>query len=263
MKTLPISFAKASQLRSSKLIGLNTIRAIQSLRAMVSLSLTLLGLAASAQAFTAKALLSTTTIPNTVSNGPAFMNTTSGFYGLDGPQISAVNNASYEWWYFDAVSPDLNASVVIVFYTTNSSAFFFIPDSNSTTVAHAYITYANGTRAVVQVPASDAVITTRKQGASGNWVGTGAAFTGAADLSSYFVEFNSPQNGIVGTFFLDSVAPPTYACSPAVGPNQNTLVAPNLGWAAAIPDADGTVNLTVYGTPVQFQGPAYHDKVCA
>jgi hypothetical protein len=36
---------------------------------------------------------------------------------------------------------------------------------------------------------------------------------------------------------------------------------PNVGWANAIPDAQGTVDLEIGGSKLDFTGPAYHDQV--
>lgn len=42
---------------------------------------------------------------------------------------------------------------------------------------------------------------------------------------------------------------------------QSFELAPGLGWANAVPDADGQVNLVLNGEPLQFAGSGYHDKV--
>jgi hypothetical protein len=38
-------------------------------------------------------------------------------------------------------------------------------------------------------------------------------------------------------------------------------IAPHIGWVALKPDAVGQVDISVKGSRLQFQGPAYHDKV--
>ena len=40
-------------------------------------------------------------------------------------------------------------------------------------------------------------------------------------------------------------------------------VALDLGWSNPIPDALGTVDFTIDGSRLKFQGTAYHDKVCS
>jgi hypothetical protein len=39
------------------------------------------------------------------------------------------------------------------------------------------------------------------------------------------------------------------------------MVAPNIGWSNAIPDAIGTVDFAVNGETFNFHGSAYHDHV--
>lgn len=39
------------------------------------------------------------------------------------------------------------------------------------------------------------------------------------------------------------------------------MVSPNIGWANAIPDANGDVSFHVNGEELCFQGSAYHDHV--
>jgi hypothetical protein len=43
--------------------------------------------------------------------------------------------------------------------------------------------------------------------------------------------------------------------------NVSELVAPNYGWANAIPGADGFVDMTVNNSRIAFQGSGYHDTV--
>lgn len=58
------------------------------------------------------------------------------------------------------------------------------------------------------------------------------------------------------------IAPAHYPCGPIETPaGQSFELAPNLGWANAVPDARGTVDMTVNGERVQFSGFGYHDKV--
>lgn len=47
-----------------------------------------------------------------------------------------------------------------------------------------------------------------------------------------------------------------------IQPDVTTLeIAPHIGWASVAPDAAGSVNITIQGMNLAFQGPAYHDKV--
>lgn len=67
--------------------------------------------------------------------------------------------------------------------------------------------FPNGTTVRVALNATQAVITTVRQGSSGVYTGSGAKWDGTPDLSYYKVSINSPENGVVGTFDLKSVAP--------------------------------------------------------
>jgi hypothetical protein len=84
-------------------------------------------------------------IPSTVFSGNVEANTISTNSNLDGPQLSAVNSSSYEWWYFDAVSQDLKCAITIVFYTALASGFGFIPPSTNVTVVGIDFLFPNRT----------------------------------------------------------------------------------------------------------------------
>jgi hypothetical protein len=146
-------------------------------------------------------------IPSTVFNGSVDANTVSTESNLDGPQLSAVNSTSYEWWYFDAVSPDLESAITIVFYTALSSGFGLLPPSSDVAVISMDFLFPNGTSRSIDLAATEAVITTIDQGSSAVYKGAGAQWQGAPDLSSYIVSIDSPKSGVVGTFKLKSRAP--------------------------------------------------------
>lgn len=234
---------------------------------MLLFTLSLFFLAASAfPRLPKRDFFSVTTVPSTVYNGTVTQNTISGAGGYDGPQLSAVNSDAYEWWYFDVISPDLKTTMVVVFYTATPTGFSFISVAQlpEVTLVQVDVTWPNGTATHLYIPASEAIITTVGNGASGDWVGSGAKFTGSPDLSAYQITFNSPANGISGTFCLNSVAPAHFSNGPAV-PGQSTFGgiggAPEIEWFNAIPDATGTVDFSVYGSPLKFSGTAYHDHV--
>jgi hypothetical protein len=179
---------------------------------------------------------------------------------LDGPQISAVNNSSWDWWYFDAVAPDAKANVVIIFYTASPTGFSFLPPSPIVTQFQLHSLLPNGTVFNVFIPAEEAVLTEVGEGSSGDFKGTNASWTGTHDLKHYKIIVNSPVNDVVGTFNLRSVAPGHYPCGP-VGSGENMMVAPEIGWANAVPDGIADVDFTLAGTKVAWKGVGYHDKV--
>lgn len=146
-------------------------------------------------------------IPSAAFSGNVVANTISTNSNLDGPQLSAVNSSSYEWWYFDAVSQDLKSAITIAFYTALASGFGFIPPISNVTVVGIDVLFPNGTASSIELTATEAVITTIDQGSSAVYKDTGAKWHGAPDLSCYEVKINSPENGVVGTFELKSIAP--------------------------------------------------------
>jgi hypothetical protein len=147
------------------------------------------------------------TIPSTPFSGNVKANTISKHGNLDGPQLSAVNSSSYEWWYFDAVSDDHLSAITVVFYTSLASGFGFIPPTPDVTVVGIDFLFPNGTTDSIMLNASEAVITTVGQGSSAVFEKSGARWEGAPDLSSYIININAPESGIAGRFRLDSVAP--------------------------------------------------------
>jgi hypothetical protein len=157
-------------------------------------------------------------IPSTPFPGHVKVNTVSKSAGFDGPQLSAVSNSSYEWWYFDAVSTDHLSSITIVFYTALASGFGFIPPTPDVTTVGIDFSFQNGTASSVHLSASEAIITTIGQGSSGCFEKSGAVWKGAPDLSSYLVEIDAPGSGVVGTLRLDSVAPAQYVSPSTVLP---------------------------------------------
>ncbi|TVY82420.1 Tyrosinase family protein asqI [Lachnellula suecica] len=201
----------------------------------------------------------TTTIPPLAVVDDIVANFTSGNYGLDGPQLSAINATSFDWWYFDVVSPDLQTSLVVVFFTALDSGFPFLAPSTNVDAIAVFYTFPNGTGSTIFLYAEEAIVTTTGDASSGYYPGTNSSWTGSPDLSQYHISINSPENGLVGTFDLQSLAPAHYPCSAAVA-GQTMEVAPNIGWSNAVADAVGEVDMTILGEELKFTGVAYHDK---
>lgn len=131
--------------------------------------------------------------------------------GFDGPKISSVNETVYDWWYFDAVSKDGTESVVVIFFTASELGFpFEVSSVVMATTVTVFATYADGTSSLNFLLApGGAKITTKGNGASGEWIGAGSTFSGASDLSRYTVSVDNPTGGVKGTLSLDSVRCPT------------------------------------------------------
>lgn len=116
----------------------------------------------------------------------------------------------------------------------------------------------NGTSGTKLLYASEVIITTEDNASCGQYVGTGASWSGTPD--QYKITINAPEHGISGTFLLRNPAPAHYPCGPAIA-KQNMMVAPEIGWSNIIPDAEGIVNFTILDSKLEFEGIAYHDKV--
>lgn len=55
------------------------------------------------------------------------------------------------------------------------------------------------------------------------------------------------------------VSPPRYPCDLNISGAAEEII-PNIYWANAVPDSNGTVNLSIGGEPLRFEGLGYHDK---
>jgi hypothetical protein len=132
--------------------------------------------------------------------------------GADGPKVHPISNGTYDWWYFDAVSSDGTEAVTVVFYAASASGFIDAASEKDILNVQILGTLANGTTLGAYVGATEAVVTTVGNSATGNWVESGCNFTGAHDLSGYEVTVNNPDLGISGTMKLKSVRPADIDC---------------------------------------------------
>lgn len=127
---------------------------------------------------------------------------------LDAPHVQGISPTVFEWWWFDAESPDLDTSVVVVFFTANVLAFPLVvglPDTSI--VVNAKL--PNGSTVISEAAASSAVIRSGGQygnGAQGVWGDVGN-FTVAPDLSSAEVNIDmfSLLTPIRGSIKFESV----------------------------------------------------------
>ncbi|KAL3457338.1 hypothetical protein BJX64DRAFT_280677 [Aspergillus heterothallicus] len=224
---------------------------------------------------TAHARTSTTVVPPGPANEASTVNWISGRAGFDGPKVTPINAITWTDWYFEAIeSPPTPgtgggaaeyASIVVAFYTATPDGFdllagFADAGYTSLTLAEAEVTWRNGTTQTFLFNATEATIGVLGDGASGvfpgddgNW----ASFAGASDLSVYRVDLKAP--GIEGSMTLRSTAPAHYPCGRAE-PGQNLQIAPHIGWANAVPDAEATVEFIVNGQRFEFTGIGYHDQ---
>jgi hypothetical protein len=151
---------------------------------------------------------SITYVPAAIQDGPSQGQFISSGNGLDSPKIHPVNGSAYDWWYFDAVSDDAKASLVIVFYTASPAGFpaaSFPSTVDSITID---AEFPNGTSFAASIPASSATIVTVGDGTTGIFEGTGSGWTSTPDMTRYLLTVDAPSFGIKGTFQLDSVSTP-------------------------------------------------------
>jgi hypothetical protein len=144
-------------------------------------------------------------IPAAIQAGPSEGQFVSSARGFDAPKIHPVNGSAYDWWYFDAISDDAKASLVLVFYTASPAGFpaaSFPSTINSITID---AEFPNGTGFAASIPASSATIVTVGDGTTGIFEGTGSGWTSTPDMTRYLVTVDAPSFGIKGTFGLDSV----------------------------------------------------------
>ncbi|KAJ5166099.1 uncharacterized protein N7482_004880 [Penicillium canariense] len=214
-------------------------------------------------------------IPSQVQNGTAHARftiptagsklETTALLTLDSPQVRSINSSVFDWWYFDAVSEtDPRESLALIFFTSTAAAFPWLPpNETSVLVAYIWASFANGTVFADYLHATIARVA-GGEGAnppsSGNWSSTGCSWTAPKDdLSQYEVIVSSKEMQVEGRLSLSSELGPHLPCS--IQPGTTTLeIAPHMGWVALKPDAVGQVDITVRGSSLSFQGPAYHDK---
>ncbi|KAI0698493.1 hypothetical protein BC835DRAFT_1334444 [Cytidiella melzeri] len=184
----------------------------------------------------------------------------SGSSGWDGPMVRNLNDTTFDMWYFDVLSTDIQT--VFIFFTANTSALFpGLPDLDTATWLLATVTFPNGSLFETIVTADRLTVTTDGDGSSGTFPGGVAAWTGTPDTSTYALTFNAPDAGLSGTVTMKSTAPAHFPCAPtSAGAGQTLKLGQSLGWFNAVPDARAKVNLNVSGTPVEYSGHGYHDK---
>lgn len=144
-------------------------------------------------------------IPNIPSQHPVTAQWISTAHTLDNPKLSAVNETSGEWWYFDVASAG-KANLVIVFYSTTNITFPLLGPIPSINLVSITGTFENGTEFGTRIPATNAITTSVGDGTSGVWEGTGVSWAGTPDMSGYIVTINNPEYGVKGSLTLKSVS---------------------------------------------------------
>lgn len=170
--------------------------------------LTLLLFPLASLSITLKNATTVTYIPPDSSNGTTGVEFTSSMFNFDSPRVNYFNISSWDWWYFDALDLNSNASVVIVLFAAPSAAFPWKTPTNLTSVS-LEVTAPSGTILLAaQMDANGATMTTErgKDGASGDWEGTGVSFRSEEGMNRYIVSVDSPELGIAGEMILNTVS---------------------------------------------------------
>ncbi|EJU01403.1 hypothetical protein DACRYDRAFT_100352 [Dacryopinax primogenitus] len=167
---------------------------------------------------------------------------------FDAPKSNFYDETTWEWWYFDAVSDDLDQAIVIVFMinaiaaTGSSAAPFNFIEFN--------VAFEDGTTKVVDLPSGSVILTTQGDGTYGIMNETGYSWFESSDLSFAYIDIDEKIN---------NEAPHHAQCGPATK-GASLEVVPHLGWHNAMPDATALINLNVNGKKLKFKGAGYHDS---
>lgn len=220
-------------------------------------------------------------LPDHVTDGASIVQLTSQTSGFDAPKVLSLNSTTFDWWYFDVVSTDLDYSLVLVFFNSAPTGLWDgVPDLPSTLYGTVGITLPDGSALNSAVLGSQLTVITTDNGSSGSLNGTGWGWTSKPDMSQYEVIIDDPAAGIQGTVILNSVrdqhsaespslsdgiiqrGPGHFPCAPVTaGPGQTLDLGNGFGWANAVPGSTAEVAFNFNGTKVAFTGSGYHDKV--
>lgn len=147
-------------------------------------------------------------IPGNVTDSTSAVQFSSPGFGFDGVKVLPLNSSTFEWWYFDAISPDLDYSLVLVFYAAASTGLDpeVPPTTSSATYASFTLTLPDGTSVDGSAFGEDLRVVTVGNGSSGTLGSTGWSWSGLPDMSEYAVTVASPKSGLEGSISLQSVS---------------------------------------------------------
>jgi hypothetical protein len=197
--------------------------------------------------------------PSTPVSGPVTAQFTSTPYefAFSAPKISAINGTSFEWYYFDILSPssapslftnasNLTSLVLILFLSTPASFPVLGPIESAVSVV-VTARVPNGSIYFSEAPAEKVLIASGGKvfgdGAAGDWVGANASFFGSRDLNEFKISVDTrsldPVGGVKADVVMQGRAPAHYPCSADIGRVGEKLeIVPHLGWVNAVPDSD-------------------------
>jgi hypothetical protein len=153
-------------------------------------------------------------------NKPSNILTSSLQSPLDAVKFDLINETSYQWWYFDVVSYDLQSSITFTFYIGS-----FLEPNNNLSEIPTYVgvdgKLPNGELfSIPVIPVTDITINTVGQGSSSLWKGSASScnWTGTPDLFMYEITIAALEYGVEGSM-LNSVRNPTPSTSLTPAPD--------------------------------------------
>ncbi|KAJ3551131.1 hypothetical protein NM688_g4907 [Phlebia brevispora] len=203
-------------------------------------------------------------IPGVPFSGPSVVQYASQSSLFDAPKVQRLNDTTWDWWYFDAVSPDFDYSIVVVFFTATSESLWpGTTDVGSADYMVVTLTLPDGTTLEAGVVGKEVTVVTVENGSSGIVGNTSSGWVGTPDMKTYTISIDAPEFATTGTIVFTSTAPAHFPCSSDIssaGQRLNLGPTPIFGWLNAMPDADAFVDLDINGTSLSFTGIGYHDK---
>ncbi|EKM52086.1 uncharacterized protein PHACADRAFT_128256 [Phanerochaete carnosa HHB-10118-sp] len=197
------------------------------------------------------------------SQGQSNVQLTSSTLGFDAPKTLPINGSSFDWWYFDVVSEDLDYSLVLVFFAATANGLWKgLPELPASVWVDGQISAPDGPAHNFIADSNDLIVMTMANGSSGTLNGTGWGWAGLPDMSYYELIIDDPEAGVQGTVTFESTTPAQFPCASITAPGEQSFIlgsAP-FGWANALPDANANVDVVINGTRIKFSGAGYHDK---
>ncbi|KAH8585308.1 hypothetical protein B0O99DRAFT_696652 [Bisporella sp. PMI_857] len=190
-----------------------------------------------------------TSVPVPVVNGSVLIQSIIGNESLDDVKIPIGNSTTFEAWYFDALAPDLSASIILAVISTDEQMAVTLD-----------ISHQDGSRSRVEIPTSSLNVSAIGKGSAAEADDNSWGWTSTSSLSGYTLHFDRPDQGLYGDITMESLGPSHVQCSESL-PGAAYEFFPGLNWINNIPDAKSTVNLTINGTSIAFTGNSYEDKL--
>ena len=146
-------------------------------------------------------------IPAIVADGPSTVQFVSTGSNFDAPKVRPLNGSTFDWWYFDVVSDDLDYSLVVVFFASTPNGLWPGVASNmgSAVYASAVVTLPDGSSLGGGALGEDLTVVTVGDGSSGALNGTGWGWVGLPDMSRYEIIIDDAEGGVQGTVSFQAV----------------------------------------------------------